>query len=53
MENCRIAALYVANKMNWRMIDCASGQNPKTIPEIQKEIREVAEACLLQNTQVQ
>ena len=53
IENCRIAALYVANKMNWRMIDCASGQNPKTIPEIQKEIREVAEACLLQNTQVQ
>ena len=52
MENCRLAALYVAKKMGWRMIHCATGQNPKAIPEVQREIRMAAETCLLQNTWV-
>ncbi|MCM1299839.1 MAG: deoxynucleoside kinase [Firmicutes bacterium] len=45
MNNCRAAALYVAEKENWRIISCAEGGEPLPIDlihqRLKKEIKEL------------
>ncbi len=38
LETCRGAALFAAGELSWRMISCASGNNPKTVEEIRGEV---------------
>jgi dTMP kinase len=34
---CRESAAYAANKLHWHVINCAEGDNPKSIAQIHSE----------------
>lgn len=38
LERCRVAALYVAEKLDWKVIKCFENEKPRTLEEIEKEI---------------
>ena len=38
LERCRVAALYVAEKLDWKVIKCFENKKPRTLEEIEKEI---------------
>jgi dTMP kinase len=40
LVNCRDAALYVANKLEWEIINCSDGENPYSIDEIFEKIKD-------------
>ncbi len=44
LRSCRESALYAAKKMEWKIISCDDGNNPKTIDEIFNEIY-----CIIEN----
>lgn len=41
LNKCREAALYVAKKYNWIVIDCAKNGSPRTIEEINADIYKI------------
>ena len=43
MSACRQAALYVAERENWQIINCAENDSPKTIEDIHKTLIEKIE----------
>lgn len=49
MTSCRKAALYVAEKENWELIDCAENGAPKAIDEIHKTLVKKIEGLLKNN----
>ncbi len=38
LNHCREAALFTANYLNWDIINCASGNSPRTVEDINNEI---------------
>ena len=38
LKNCRKAAKYAANKCGWKVVNCASGDKPRTVEDISDEI---------------
>ena len=41
---CRESAAYAAKRLNWKIVHCAEGENPKTVDEIHKDvIKKIAE----------
>ena len=38
LEHCRKAALYTAEFSNWHIINCADGENPRSIEDISNDI---------------
>lgn len=38
LKKCQLTAQYTAKKQNWHVIDCANGDQPKTISDIHNEI---------------
>jgi dTMP kinase len=39
LKNCRIAALYAAEKLGWHVIECAEAGEPKPIGTIAEQVR--------------
>lgn len=46
LKDCRVAALYAADKLGWNIIKCSDGEKPLPIEEISKSITNVMEAVL-------
>ncbi len=44
LTQCRESAAYAAQRLNWKIIHCAKGENPRTVEEIQSDImKKIAE----------
>ncbi len=44
LRECRESAAYAAERLNWKVIHCAEGENPKTVENIHAEIiKKIAE----------
>lgn len=46
LKDCRVAALYAADKLGWKVIECSDGENPRSIKDINKQIVGVMEEIL-------
>ncbi|MDQ5983580.1 MAG: Thymidylate kinase [Eubacteriales bacterium SKADARSKE-1] len=38
LNKCRKSALYTAKKLNWKIVTCNEGDNPKTVDEIHNKV---------------
>lgn len=41
LKNCRVAALYAAEKLGWHVIECADGGEAKPIEKIAEQVRRI------------
>lgn len=46
LKACYESGLYAAKKLNWKVINCAEGEKPKTIEHIHKEIMQEIDSIL-------
>ncbi len=46
LNKCRIAAKHASQKLNWHLIDCSDGENPRSIDSISEEIIKIIEKLL-------
>lgn len=55
LNDCRLAAYYVANRENWIIIHCAKDNKPRTIMDIQNEIIKIIEThkSMIKNTPIE
>ncbi len=41
LRACRESAVYAAKQLNWKVIHCADGENPKTVERIHTEVMKI------------
>ena len=41
LKNCRVAALYAAEKLGWHVIECADGDEAKPIDRIADQVQRI------------
>lgn len=46
LEACHESAVYAAKHLNWKIIHCAEGENPRTVEEIHEEVMQRVEEAM-------